>query len=90
LNPDGTTTGGEIPGANAEEVAAHELLGHVWGDLIGGQSAGTDNNKKAALIAEDRVRNTDPARGIKFRHQRSDILIHTSDLPAITNPGNQP
>ncbi len=90
LNPDGSITSGQIPGANIEEVAAHELLGHVWADLIGGQRAGTHGNMKEALIAEDRARNTDPARGLKIRHQDSPQLIKISDLPRITNPGNQP
>jgi hypothetical protein len=90
LGPDGSTTAGDIPGADIEEAAAHELLGHVWADLIGGQSAGTQGNMKEALIAEDRVRNTDPSRGLKIRHQDSPQLIKTTDLPRITNPGDQP
>jgi RHS repeat-associated protein len=93
LNPDGSTTAGQIPGTDIEEAAAHELLGHVWADLIGGESAGTEGNKREALIAEDRVRNTDPSRGLKIRHQRdrdSIQLIKTTDLPRITNPGSQP
>ena len=93
LNPDGSATPGDIPGSDIEETAAHELLGHVWADLIGGQSAGTDENKREALIAEDRVRNTDPARGLKIRHQgqqNSVQLIRVSDLPRITNPGSEP
>jgi len=93
LSPDGSTTTGDIPGADIEEAAAHELLGHVWADLIGGQAAGTNGNKREALIAEDRVRNTDPARGLKIRHQgqpESIQLIRTTDLPRITNPGSQP
>ena len=93
LNPDGTTTTGQIPGANIDEAAAHELLGHVWADLIGGQSAGTQGNMLEALVAEDRVRNTDPARGIKIRHQDdpgSVQLLRSSDLPRVTNPGSQP
>ncbi len=93
LNPDGTITAGQIPGANINEAAAHELLGHVWADLIGGQSAGTQGNMREALIAEDRVRNTDPARGLKIRHQddpSSVQLVRTSDLPRITNPGSAP
>lgn len=82
---------GPIPGANEEETAAHELLGHVWADLIGGQPAGTNGNKREALIAEDRVRNTDPARGLKIYHQReSGDLIRPVDVPRITNPGSQP
>ena len=69
LNADGTTTAGQIPGADISETAAHELLGHVWADMVGGKSAGTQGNMLEALIAEDRVRNTDPARGIKIRHR---------------------
>jgi hypothetical protein len=93
LNPDGTTTEGQIPGADIGEAAAHELLGHVWADLVGGEAADTQGNVKEALIAEDRVRNTDPARGIKIRHHddRDSVqLIKVTDLPRITNPGSQP
>ena len=95
LGKDGSITTGQIPGANEEETAAHELLGHVWAELIGGQSAivgGQVNtgNLREALIAEDRVRNTDPSRGLKIRHQDSGQLIRASDLPRITNPGTQP
>jgi len=81
---------GNIPGANIAEAAAHELLGHVWADLFGGDAAGTLSNKKEALIAEDRVRNTDPSRGIKLRHQDGPELIKAADLPKITNPGSRP
>jgi len=90
LNSDGSTTPGTIPGATIGEAAAHELLGHVWGDLVGGQSAGTVGNLREALIAEDRVRNTDPSQGLKIRHQNSAQILRTSDLPRITNPGNEP
>jgi RHS repeat-associated protein len=85
---------GSISRATEDEAAAHELLGHVWADLIGGQSAGTDGNKREALIAEDRVRNTDPdpaKRGLKiYHHEDTGQLIRTTDLPRITNPGSQP
>jgi hypothetical protein len=93
LHPDGSITTGDIPGADMEEAAAHELLGHVWADLTGGQAFGTNGNKKEALIAEDRVRNTDPARGLKIRHHGehdSIQLIQIPDLPRITNPGSRP
>jgi RHS repeat-associated protein len=90
LQSDGSTPAGRIPGSDIAEAAAHELLGHVWADLVGGVAAGTEGNLKEALIAEDRVRNTDPSRGLKVRHQDSDQLITPADLPRITNPGNQP
>jgi len=95
LGKDGSITTGQIPGADEEETAAHELLGHVWAELIGGQPAiagGQVNagNLREALIAEDRVRNTDPSRGLKIRHQDSGQLIRPSDVPRITNPGSQP
>jgi hypothetical protein len=95
LGKDGSITTGQIPGADEEETAAHELLGHVWAELIGGQPAiagGQVNvgNLREALIAEDRVRNTDPSRGLKIRHQDSAQLIRPSDVPRITNPGSQP
>jgi RHS repeat-associated protein len=95
LGKDGSISTGQIPGADEEETAAHELLGHVYAELIGGQPAivnGQVNpgNLREALIAEDRVRNTDPSRGLKIRHQDSGQLIRSSDLPRITNPGSQP
>jgi len=82
LTPDGTFDhNGPIPGADIEEAAAHELLGHVWADLLGGKALGTDENKREALIAEDRVRNTDPTRGLKIYHQKEGSdLIRPQDL----------
>ena len=92
MSPNGTLDhNGPIPGADQTETAAHEFLGHVWAELIGGQSAYTDGNKREALIAEDRVRNTDPARGLKIYHQKDGVdLITPADVPRITNPGSQP
>jgi hypothetical protein len=95
LGKDGSVSAGQIPGADEEEAAAHELLGHVWAEIAGGQPSivggqANPGNLKEALIAEDRVRNTDPSRGLKIRHQDSDQLIRPSDLPKITSPGSQP
>jgi hypothetical protein len=92
ISADGTFDhNGPIPGADIEETAAHELLGHVWADLLGGQAAGTEGNKREALIAQDRVRNTDPTRGLKIYHQREGVdLVRPQDLPRITNPGDKP
>jgi RHS repeat-associated protein len=95
LGKDGSVSAGQIPGADEEEAAAHELLGHVWAEIAGGQPSivggqANPGNLKEALIAEDRVRNTDPSRGLKIRHQDSDQLIRPSDLPKVTSPGSQP
>jgi RHS repeat-associated protein len=63
-----------IPGANLGETTAHELLGHVWGELVGGHPAyppGTENgalNKRDAVNSENAVRATDPSRGQKQNH----------------------
>jgi hypothetical protein len=57
-----------IPWANFGEKTAHELMGHVWGELIGGHPAGTAENKQDALKAENEVRATDPSRGQKTQH----------------------
>jgi len=97
LSADGqSATPGEIPGADIEEAAAHEFLGHVWAELVGGQPAFVNHqvnpaNLKEALIAEDRVRRTDPSRGIKiYHHDYGKALIGPSDVPRITNPGGKP
>jgi hypothetical protein len=57
-----------IPGANIFEATGHELLGHMWGEVFGGHSAGTAANKQDAVNAENQVRATDPTRGQKERH----------------------
>lgn len=56
----------------------------------GGQIADSEGNLREALIAEDRVRHTDPERGLKIRHQNSGQILRTTDLPRITNPGTEP
>lgn len=95
LNSDGSLERmGAISGSNQEEAAAHELLGHVWAALFDGKKPGTEENKREALIAEDRIRNTDqdPAkRGLKIYHQeRGSALVRESDLSRITKPGDKP
>jgi RHS repeat-associated protein len=72
---------GEIPGANLQEAAAHELLGHMWAELFGGQAAGTTGNARAAVVAENEVRKTDPSRGLKIRHGAFGQVIRREDLP---------
>ena len=63
-----------IPGANLAETTAHELLGHVWGELAAGHTAypsgtpGSALNKQDAVKAENAVRATDPSRGQKTKH----------------------
>ncbi|MGH9788091.1 MAG: RHS repeat-associated core domain-containing protein [Candidatus Acidiferrales bacterium] len=72
---------GEIPGANLQETAAHELLGHMWAEIFGGQPAGTTSNARAAVVAENEVRKTDPSRGLKIRHGVFGQVIRKEDLP---------
>ncbi len=57
-----------IPGANLFETMAHELLGHMWGEVFGNHPAGTAANKQDAVNAENAVRATDPSRGQKQKH----------------------
>jgi hypothetical protein len=65
---------GPIPGANTGETAAHELLGHLWGEVFGGHLAGTAANKADAVMAEDAVRATDPTRGQKVTHGGEQVI----------------
>jgi RHS repeat-associated protein len=63
-----------IPTVNQGEKAAHEFLGHLWGEIFGGHDvANADKkmpkaNKQDALDAENAVRKTDPKRGQKTHH----------------------
>jgi RHS repeat-associated protein len=66
IDTDATDYG--IPAASQGEKAAHELLGHLWGDVFGGHRDGTPENIKDALDAENAVRATDPKRGKKTHH----------------------
>lgn len=50
------------------EKTAHELLGHLWGEMIAGHTAGTAQNKQDSLDAENAVRRLDPQRGQKKDH----------------------
>lgn len=65
---------GPIPGANVGETTAHELLGHLWGEVFGGHPHGTAANKADAITAEDAVRATDPTRGQKFTHDGEQVI----------------
>ena len=59
---------GTIPGANPGAAMAHELLGHLWGEMFGGQRAGVFGNLRESVQAENAVRATDPTRGLKTQH----------------------
>jgi hypothetical protein len=54
-----------IPQANTGEEFAHEVLGHIWGDVFGLHFAGTRANMRDSIQAENAVRALDPARGQK-------------------------
>jgi len=54
-----------VPQANTGEEFAHEVLGHIWGDMFGGAPAGTRGNMRDSIAAEDAVRALDPTRGQK-------------------------
>ena len=70
-DPESTYEG--IPGANIGETAAHELLGHLWGEVFAGHMIGTAENKQDAVNAENAVRNTDPSRGQKEVHDHGQV-----------------
>jgi RHS repeat-associated protein len=55
----------KIPQANTAEEFGHEVLGHIWGDMLGGAPAGTRANMRDSIIGEDAVRALDPTRGQK-------------------------
>jgi RHS repeat-associated protein len=59
---------GAIPGANVNETMAHELLGHVWGEVVANHTSGSFSNLRDSVQAENAVRQTDPARGLKLQH----------------------
>jgi RHS repeat-associated protein len=54
-----------VPQSNTGEEFAHEVLGHIWGDMFGGAPAGTRGNMRDSIAAEDVVRALDPTRGQK-------------------------
>ena len=54
-----------IPQANTAEEFAHEVLGHIWGELEGGDRAGTTRNMRDSVNAENGVRAVDKSRGEK-------------------------
>jgi RHS repeat-associated protein len=62
-DPDAVAQG--IPQANTAEEFGHEVLGHVWGELNGGDQAGTRANMRDSITGEDAVRKLDPTRGQK-------------------------
>jgi RHS repeat-associated protein len=57
-----------IPPANIGEKFAHELLGHMWGELFGGHTGGSVANKRDSVNSENEVRRTEPSRGQKTKH----------------------
>lgn len=63
INADAQAAG--IPPANIGEKAAHEFLGHLWGEAMAGHKAGTAQNKQDSLDAENAERSLDPQRGQK-------------------------
>ena len=80
---DGDTRGfinggmGTIPGASFAETMGHELLGHTWGQLFGGNPAGTKGNLRQSVLGEDAVRRTDPARGLKTTHTGIEVITQS-------------
>ncbi len=54
-----------LPQANTAEEFGHEVLGHIWGEMIAGDLAGTRANMRDSIIGENAVRALDPTRGQK-------------------------
>ncbi len=54
-----------LPQANTAEEFGHEVLGHIWGEMLGGAPAGTRANMRDSIIGENAVRALDPTRGQK-------------------------
>ena len=73
---------GTIPGANFAETMGHELFGHTWGQLFGGNPMGTKGNLRQSLLGEDAVRRTDPSRGLKTTHSGNEVLTQ-SDIDRL-------
>jgi len=61
-----------IPVVNLGEKFGHEVLGHLWGEMIMGHAADTAQNRQDAIDGENAVRATDPSRGQKTKHHDSD------------------
>lgn len=62
---DPDAVGQNLPQATTAEEFGHEVLGHIWGELIGGDPAGTRANMRDSIIGENAVRALDPTRGQK-------------------------
>jgi RHS repeat-associated protein len=54
-----------VPQSNTAEEFGHEVLGHIWGELLGDAPSGTRANMRDSISAEDAVRALDPTRGQK-------------------------
>jgi hypothetical protein len=72
-----------IPQANTGEEFAHEILGHIWGEMFGGAPAATRANMRDSIAGEDAVRALDPTRGQK------DIESHHNYQEAPPDPKKQ-
>ena len=59
--------------ATRPETTAHELFGHLWGEVFGHHPSGTAENKQDAVDAENDVRRTDPTRRQKEVHDHGQI-----------------
>jgi RHS repeat-associated protein len=70
---------GTIPSVNVNEGMAHELLGHIWGEVVANHPAGTFQNMRDSVRAENAVRATDPARGQKIQHHgdASPVVVYS-------------
>jgi RHS repeat-associated protein len=72
-----------IPQSNTAEEFGHEVLGHIWGELIGGDSAKTRTraNMRDSIVGEDAVRALDPTRGQKGLESHHNYDEMPSDAP---------
>lgn len=70
-----------LPQANTAEEFGHEILGHIWGEMIAGHQYGTRANMRDAIRGENGARALDPARGQKGLESHHNYYQMPEDTP---------
>jgi hypothetical protein len=73
-----------LPQSNTGEEFGHEVLGHIWGALMGGAPAATRGNMRDSIAGEDAVRALDPTRGQKGIESHHNY----QQMPELQGPDN--